>query len=49
MKTGMIQAAAAVAVAGCCMCPPCIGEDAKAPVPAQKAASADEKTVAEAV
>ena len=46
MKTGMIQAAAAVAVAGCCMCPPCIGEDAKAPVPAQKAASADEKTVA---
>ena len=47
MKIGMIHAAAAIAVAGCCMCPPCDGKDAaETPAAAQKAAPAKTNGVA---
>ena len=45
MKTGMIHAAAALAVAGCCMCTPCNGKDADAPA-AAKTTGDDAKAVA---
>ena len=45
MKIGMIHAAAALAVVGCCMCPPCIGADAEATAEAKKTV-ADAKAVA---
>ena len=45
MKSGMIHAAAALAVAGCCMCTPCNGKDADAPAAAKKTVD-DAKAVA---